>query len=283
MTPGYFETMGISLLRGRYFSDQDNERSAPVIIVDEILAKKFWPGADPIGRRMYQPQDINDLLKTDEHTRWLRVVGVVRSIRQDALDSKTQSVGAYYFPHRQSPDRFLTFAVRLSTDPESATRAIRSKIAAIDPEMAVFDVKSMSRRADLSLSSRRAAMALALAFGGLALFLAAIGIYGVLAYLVTQRRREIGIRVALGSTGAGIVRLVFREGLLLVGIGLALGVAAAVALRQVVAKELYGVSALDPAVLAAVVALLGGVALLACVVPARRALKVEPVIVLSEN
>jgi predicted permease len=283
VTPGYFETMGIPLVRGRYFNDQDNERSAPAIVVDEILAKKFWPNADPLGRRMYQPQDPKDILKTDEHTRWLRVVGVVRPISQDALDSKTESVGTYYFAQRQSPERFLTFAIKLSSDAESVTRAIRSTIASIDPEMVVFDVKSMSQRAEMSLSSRRAAMALAIAFGGLALFLAAIGTYGVLAYLVTQRRREIGIRVALGSTSGGIVRLVFREGLLLVGIGLVLGIAAAVGLRRALASELYGVSALDPAVLAGVVALLASAALVACIVPARRATKVDPVVVLNES
>jgi predicted permease len=283
VTAGYFETLGIPLVRGRYINDEDNERSAPAIVVDEILAKKFWPNADPIGRRMYQPQDPKELLKTDEHTKWLKVVGVVRPISQDALDSKTESVGAYYFANRQQPHRFLTFAVKLSSDAESVTRAIRSTIASIDPEMAVFDVKSMSQRAELSLSSRRAAMALAIAFGGLALFLAAVGTYGVLAYLVTQRRREIGIRVALGSTSGGIVRLVFREGLVLVGIGLALGIVAAVALRRALASELYGVTALDPGVLGAVVALLALAALVACVVPARRATKVDPVIVLNES
>lgn len=283
VTPGYFETMGIALVRGRYFTDHDNEQSAPVVIVDETLARKFWPGADPIGRRMYQPQDINDLMKTDERTRWLRVAGVVRSIRQDALDSKAQTVGTYYFPHAQDPDRFVTFAVKVVTDPEEAVRGVRSAITAIDSELAIFDIKSMEQRTEISLSSRRAAMALAMAFGGLALFLAAIGIYGVLAYLVTQRRREIGIRVALGSTAGGVVRLVLREGLLLVGIGLSLGAGAAIALRQAVANELYGVSALDPAVLGGVVALLAAVALLACAGPARRATKVDPVIVLSEN
>lgn len=283
VTPGYFETMGIHLVRGRFFDERDDERAAPAIVVDEVLAMKFWPNSDPIGRRMYQPQDIKDLMNVDEHTRWLRVVGVVRPVVQDALDSKARSVGTYYLAHRQGPDRFLTFAVRTSADADAATRAIRSKIAAIDPEMAVFDVKSMAQRAEMSLSSRRAAMALALGFGGLALFLAAIGIYGVLAYLVTQRRREIGIRVALGSTGTGIVRLVFGEGMILVGVGLGLGITAAVGLRAVVAQELYGVSALDPEVLSAVVAVLGVVALAACVVPAWRALQVDPMIVLSEN
>src|SRR5262249_4116855 len=142
---------------------------------------------------------------------------------------------------------------------------------------------SMEQRTQLSLASRRAAMSLASAFGGLALFLAAIGIYGVLAYLVTQRRREIGIRVALGSTAGGVVRLILREAIVLVGAGLAFGLAGSVALRRAVANELYGVSPLDPAVISAVVAVLASVAVLAAVGPVRRALRVDPVIVLTES
>jgi putative ABC transport system permease protein len=283
ITPGYLETMGITLVRGRYFTGHDDDKAPGAIIVDEILARKFWPNSDPIGRRMYQPQHVSDLMKTDANTRWLYVVGVVRSITQDALDSKTASVGTYYFPHAQSPQRFVTLAVKASTGAQSTAQAIRSTIASIDSELAMFDVKSMSERTQLSLSSRRAAMALALVFGGLALFLAAIGIYGVLAYLVTQRRREIGIRVALGSTSGGIVGLVVREGLGLVAMGLALGIAAALGLRRVVENELYGVSALDPMVFAAVIATLALVALVACIGPARRATRVDPIIVLNEN
>jgi putative ABC transport system permease protein len=150
----------------------------------------------------------------------------------------------------------------------------------LDPDLAIFDVHSMSERIDLSLASRRTSMLLANTFGGVALFLATLGIYGVLAYLVAQRTREIGIRVALGSTRAGILRLVLREGFELVVIGLVFGIAAAASLQKVVATEIYGVRPLDPLVLASVMVLLAIVTLAACVVPARRAMRVEPTVAL---
>ena len=161
--------------------------------------------------------------------------------------------------------------------------AVRTAVARIDPELALFDVKTMDERTALSLSSRRTSLLLALAFGGLALFLSAVGIYGVLAYLVAQRRREIAIRVALGSTGAGVVRLVLREGLVLVAIGLAAGLAGAVALQKAVASQIYGVRPLDPLVIGGVTVLLGTIALAACALPARRATRVDPVEVLKEE
>lgn len=283
VTAGYFETMNIGLVRGRYFDDHDSATSPPVVIVDERLARRFWPDRDPIGRRMYQPQNPNDLLKTDEHTRWLKVVGVVRSVRLEDLAGRGSPVGAYYFLYAQDPSRSVTFAIRTPSGAGAVAGAVRGQIAAIDRELALFDVKTMAERTELSLASRKTSMMLALGFGGLALFLSAVGLYGVLAYLVTQRRREIGIRVALGSTAAGIVRLVLREGLLLVGIGLVLGFAGAAALRKAVENEVYGVRPLDPLVIGSVVALLGAVALAACVLPARRATEVDPVIVLNDQ
>lgn len=162
------------------------------------------------------------------------------------------------------------------------TRAIRAEVSAIDPMLALFDVRTMAERAELSLSSRRTSMTLALAFGGLALFLSAMGIYGVLTYLVTQRRCEIGIRVALGSSGAKVVRLVVREGFVLIGAGLAAGLAGAVAMERAIGNEVYGAEPLDPFVLVVVMATLAAVSLLACVVPARRALRVDPMTVLHE-
>jgi ABC-type antimicrobial peptide transport system permease subunit len=153
-------------------------------------------------------------------------------------------------------------------------------MARIDPELALFDVKTMGERAALSMSSRRTSLLLALAFGGLALFLSAIGIYGVLAYLVAQRRREIAIRVALGSTGAAVVRLVLRECSVLVAFGLAVGFAGAAALQKAVASQIYGIRPLDPLVIGGVTLLLGAIALAACAVPARRATRVDPIEVL---
>jgi predicted permease len=283
VTPGYFETMNIALIRGRYFEERDNESAAPVVIVDEQLARHFWPDRDPVGQRMYKPQNAKELTKTDANTHWYHVVGVVRSVRLEDLAGTRSGFGAYYFPYAQAPSRDYTFAVRTAGEAGDIARTVRMAVAGIDPELALFDVKTMGERAALSMSSRRTSLILALAFGGLALFLSAIGIYGVLAYLVAQRRREIAIRVALGSTGAGVVRLVLREGLVLVAIGLAVGLAGATALQKAVASQIYGVRPLDPLVIGGVTVLLGTIALAACALPARRATRVDPVEVLKEE
>jgi predicted permease len=283
VSPGYFEAMGISMVRGRAFDDRDNEHGPWAVIVDERLARHFWPDRDPVGQRMFQPQNINDLMKTDEHTRWLNVVGVVRDIRMDDLAGNGSPVGAYYFPLAQEPERGFTFAIKGPSDLGAVSREVRSAVARIDPELALFDIHTMAERTELSMSTRKAPMALALGFGGLALFLSGLGIYGVLTYLVTQRRREIGIRVALGCSTSGIAKLVLSEGLALVGIGLILGVAGAAALRKAVQNELYGVQPLDPWIIASVTAVLAIAALAACLLPARRAMQVDPVIVLNEQ
>jgi predicted permease len=283
VSPGYFEAMGISMARGRAFDDRDSETAPPAIIVDEQLARHFWPNRDPLGKRMYTPQDPNNLMKTDEHTRWLTVVGVVHNVHLDDLAGNGAPVGMYYFPLAQWPERSLTFALKSGSDVGSVSRAARGEIAGIDPELALFDIETMADRAELSLSTRKTPMALAVGFGGLALFLSAIGIYGVLTYLVTQRRREIGIRAALGCSVAGIVKLVLSEGLVLVGTGLVLGIAGAAALRQAIENQLYGVRPLDPLVIGCVTLVLGLVALAACLLPARRATQVDPVIVLNEQ
>ena len=280
VTPGYFEALGISMVRGRSFDDRDNENARRVVIVDERLAQHFWPDRDPVGLRMYMPGNAKDFLKIDEHTVWLTVVGVARTLRYENLDGSGAPVGAYYFPNSQQPASSFTFALKTPADPGSVVRALRSEIARLDPNLAVFDVHSMSERIDLSLSSRRTSMLLANAFGGVSLFLASLGIYGVLTYLVARRTREIGIRVALGSTRAGILKLVLWEGFQLVAIGLVLGVVAAASLQKALASEIYGVRPLDPLVLASVMALLAIVALAACAIPARRATRVDPIVAL---
>ena len=280
VTPGYFEAMGISMVRGRPLDDRDNETSPRVIIVDERLARHFWPNSDPVGRRMYFPSDPNDLLKVSEKTEWFTVIGVAHTLRYENLDDSSATVGAYYLSYAQQPDNAFTFALKTAGDPGTAVKALRTEISRIDPDLALFDIHSMPERIDLSLSSRRTSMLLANAFGGVALFLASLGIYGVLAYLVAQRRREMGIRVALGSTRSGILRLVLREGFKLVAAGFVLGVVGAGLLQKVVASQIYGVRPFDPVVLAGVMALLGGIALIACAVPARRAMSVDPVVVL---
>jgi len=283
VTPGYFEALGISMVRGRRFEDRDNENAPRVVIVDERLAQHFWPDRDPVGRRMYLPGNAKPFGKTDEHTVWLTVVGVARTLRYENLDGSGASAGAYYIPNSQQPVGSFTLALKTATDPDSVVRALRAQISRLDPDVAIFDVHTMAERIDLSLSSRRTSMLLANAFGGVALFLAALGIYGVLAYLVAQRTREIGIRVALGSTSAGILRLVLREGFELVAIGLILGLAGAASLQKAMASEIYGVRPLDPLVLASVMALLAIVVLAACSVPARRAMRIDPIVALRDE
>lgn len=283
VSPGYFEAMNIGLVRGRYFSDHDTDGALNVIVVDERLAEHFWPNQNPLGKRVHFPDDINDLMKVTEKTRWFTVVGVVREIRLLSMEGNGSQPGACYYPYAQNPEYGFSFAIKTSGDPTRLTPAVRAEFAKVAPNLALFDVRTMSEREDLSLAPRRTAMTLALGFGLLALFLAAIGIYGVLAYLVTQRRREIGIRAALGCTAAGIMRMVLSEGLVLLGAGLLLGLAGAAALRRALQNELFGVGAFDPAVMSSVALTLAVVALLACALPARRASSVDPVIVLRED
>ena len=280
ITPGYFEALRIPILHGRGFTDGDTDTTPRVIVVDERLARHFWPNTDPLGRRMRFPGDAKDLLKIDQHTQWMTVVGVARSLRYENLDDSGATVGAYYVPNSQYPAGSFTFALKASGDPASAATALRGEIARLDPDLALFDIHSMPERIDLSLASRRTSMLLANAFGAVALFLASLGIYGVLAYLVAQRTREIGIRVALGSSQAGILGLVLREGSKLVAIGFAVGIVAVMSLQKVMTNEIYGVRTFDPLVLICVIGVLTAIALLACAVPARRAMRVDPIVAL---
>ena len=282
VSPGYFEAMHARLLRGRFFDAHDVQGAPPVVMVDEKLARRFWPNQDPIGRRMFLPTDINNLLAVNERTVFLTVVGVVHDLKLADLVAGNGAVGSYFFPLAQDSSRLLTFAVRSATDPAAQAGALREAIAALDRELPVYDIQTMEERTDKSLVTRRSPMVLSLAFGAVALFLSAIGIYGVLAYLVTQRTKEIGIRIALGSSARGVFELVLREGLLLIVAGFVLGAAGAFALRRSLQSQLFGVGAGDPVVLAAVSVLLAVVAIVACALPARRATRIDPIVALAE-
>jgi putative ABC transport system permease protein len=282
VTPGYLEALQVPLKQGRLFTESDVPPSAPVVIVDEQLAKRFWPKANPIGRRMYLPDSPDDVVKPGPKAVWLQVVGVVGSVKLKGLiEGENARVGAYYLPNAQDPARMIGFAIRTTGDSSNITAAVQRALAEIDPEMQFFDVFAMTERVERSLNPRRAPMMLSVAFGALALLLASVGLYGVLAYQVSQRTREIGIRIALGSDTTGILRLVLREALLLILAGLGVGLAGAVALRGVIASQLFGIGALDPRVMLVVTGVLAFAALFACAGPARRAARVDPVVALQ--
>lgn len=274
VTPGYFEAMSTPLIRGRYFADTDRERARRVAIVDERLAARLWPNEDPVGKGLRRGD-------SEPYT----VVGVVRDVRFESLAGQRDSAGAAYFPHAQAlpAGRLRWIAIRTAAEPTAVMRAVRSAVMAIDPDLPLADVQTMTQRVSHSVVSQKLAMGLASIFGVVALFLSALGVYGVLAYLVARRTREIGIRIALGSTARRIFQLVFTQGLTLVTGGLVLGLLGAFALGRVLEGHVFGVRPTDPFILGAVAVSTGVVALLACVLPARRAARVDPLNALSES
>ncbi len=284
VTPGYFEAMKVPLIAGRYFDERDTAESQRAIIVDQRLARKFWPATRPIGRRMWQPNNPKDFLEgPGKDARWYTVVGVVGSVKLRALVDPDERVGAYYFPYAQSPRDDLTFAVRTGLDPVALSKPVVEAMREVDPELPMFDVQTMAERVSESLVTRRTPMLVAAGFGLVALLLAAVGIYGVLAYTVAQRTKEIGIRMAMGSTTTKIFQLVLRHGLVLLGAGFLIGMGGTVFLSKYLASQLFGVRPLDPTVLGSVAAVLGCTALIACVLPAQRAAKVDPIVALRQE
>jgi predicted permease len=285
VSPGYFEAMNAKLLAGRWFTEQDTERSQRVLIIDEELARRFWPNGDALGKRMYMPPNIDNLMAKPTEDQMMTIVGIIEPMRLRGLveGAADRRVGNYFWPLDQRPARTLGMAVRTAQAPELVMNSVRRQIGSIDPELPVYGVRTMEDQMSRSLIDRRTPMLLATGFAAVALLLAAIGIYGVLAYQVSQRRREIGIRMALGAASASIFSLVLREGGVIVGLGAALGLAGAFLLRQSLQSQLYETGAMDPAIVAAVAAVLILVALIACVLPARRAARTDPLIALSDQ
>ncbi len=281
-SPGYFAAMSIDLLKGRNFDERDTPDSEQVVIIDEGLAERFWPGADPIGRRMYQPT-LPDLTRVDENTNWLTVVGVVESVRMKNLAGTDNEAGAYYLPFSQSHPRNFTYAVATEAESTTLPSQLRSIFTKLDPALALFDIRTMAERAASSLASRRSILILLLGFGGVSLFLASVGLYGVLSYLLVQRRREVAIRMAVGCTPAGVFGLFLQEGAILIAIGILGGLGAAALGQRALEGLLYGVRPLEPGVIGAVILLLAAVSFLAVVAPAWGAARVDPSRALSEQ
>jgi predicted permease len=269
--PRYFETMQIPLLRGRSFTDHDNEHGASVVLINKSLAERLWPDQDPIGQQL-RP------VVGDPSPRWYRIIGVVADAKQRGLGTEQRST--IYRTIYQSAARYTFVLVRAHPDPLSMAAAVKNTIASLDRGLAFGVVQTLDQQLAQSVSTQRFSMTLLALFGGLALSLAAIGVYGVTAYTAAQRTHEVGVRRALGAQPADIVKLVLSEGLRLGLVGVVVGIACALALTRVMRNLLYGVSATDPITFFAVSAVLVGVALAACYLPARRAARVDPIVAL---
>ena len=270
ISPDYFRAIGIPLRQGRFFSDQDRDNSVPVVIISEAMARRFWPGENPIGKRL------TPSFHSQQGPR--EIVGVVGDVKTSGLDVDASAM--MYMPFKQAPMPFMSFVVRTASNPESLIQPVSRAIYSIDKEQALTNVETMEQVLRKSMSSRRFNMTLLLTFAGVALMLAAVGVYGVMNYTVTLRRRELGIRMALGAQKTDVLRLVVGQGLTLTLIGVAAGLLAAYGLTRLMASLLYGVTATDYLTFGSVSVVLIAVGLAASYVPARRATKVNPTIAL---
>ena len=272
VSPNYFQTLGIPLVAGRDFTEQDNAQGQLAVIVTEKTARHYWPGQNPIGKRL-------KLGATASKQPWWEVVGVVKDVRQNDFTAEPKM--QMYMPHTQAvifwPNALV---VRTKIDPVSLATAARNEIWAIDKDQPVSDIRTMDDIVSSAVARQRFSMLLLGVFAALALVLAAVGIYGVMSYTVAQQTREIGIRMALGAQRSDVLKLTVGHGLRLVGTGVAIGLAAAVALTRVMSSLLFGISATDPVTFVAIALVLGSVAVLASYIPALRATRVDPMLAL---
>jgi predicted permease len=265
VSPDYFAAMGIPVVAGRDFDQSDTAKSPGVAIVNETLAERFWPGENPIGKRLHSG-----------NTKVLEVVGVARNGKYESLGEIPALV--VYYPLTQVYATSSALVVRTSVDPGAEISSVRSEVQKLDPQLPIFEAKTLKEHMRLALFPLHAGAVVAGSFASLALILAGIGIYGVMAYSVGQRTQEIGIRMALGARAGDVWKLVLRQGVVITAIGMVFGLVCAIGLSGVVASLLYGVSATDPMTFLFITLLLSGVAMAACYIPARRATKVDPVI-----
>jgi predicted permease len=264
VSPGYFKLMRIPLLEGRDFSEQDDEKRTPVMIVNQTFVKRFFGGRDPIGRKVHGWGE------------WFMVIGEVKDSKYSNLTEAQRPY--FYVPFRQiyRADMGLAFYIRTTTDPRDAIATMRREVRAVDPNVAIVDAMPLAEHIVDTLYAEKVAASLLSTLGGLALLLAAVGLYSVMAYSVTQRTHEIGIRMALGAEPLQVLKLVVGQGFALTLSGISAGLVAALAFTRLLASFLYGTTATDPTTFIAVSVLLASVALLASYVPARRATKVDP-------
>jgi putative ABC transport system permease protein len=267
--------MGIPVKQGRSFTPSDNEQAIPVAIINETMARQYWPGENAIGKRF-------KLGDPTENIPWITTVGIAGDVRQMGIDEPVKA--EMYFPFQQTGDQMFyaprDLAIRTSVDPLSLVAGVRNEIHQVDPDQPISNVRTMDQVLGEETSSRRLGMTLLAIFAALALLLATLGIYGVLAYFVVQHTQEIGVRMALGAQRSDILHLVVKKGMSLALLGVVIGLGAALALTRLMSSLLYGVGAADPMTYATIAGLLTLVAFLACYIPARRATKVDPMVAL---
>jgi putative ABC transport system permease protein len=272
-TPEYIETLGIPLLQGRWFTEGDDSEAPDVVVINQALAEKYWPGEDPVGKRMTWGSP------DDEDPAWITIVGVIGNTRHFGLDQEARS--EIYQPYLQGSLTYLTLVLKSAVDPATLTAAVRQAVATVDPAQPISAVATMEQVLFDSLGSRRFNMLLLVAFAVTALALAAVGLFGVLSYSVSQRYSEIGIRMALGARSSRVVGRIMREGVGLTLLGLGIGVVGALGLTRLMRSMVHGVSTSDPATFVAGVLLLIAVAAVASCVPALRASRIDPIKVLK--
>jgi putative ABC transport system permease protein len=268
--PNYFDAMGIPLVKGRNFTEKEATEVSHVVIINEALARDYFPNEDPIGKRVK--------IEMMQNPAPCEIIGVVGDVKHTGLDVEPRAMS--YWPHPELAYSAMTIVARTDGDPLSYTAAVRSEVQAIDKDQPIADVRSMDQWLSDSVARSRFIALLLSLFAAVALLLAAVGIYGVMSYSVTQRTHEIGIRMALGANPGSVMRMIIGQGMKLAFVGLAAGLVASFAAARALASLLYGISATDPATFALISVLLGVVALAACAVPARRATKVDPMIAL---
>ncbi|HET8674882.1 MAG TPA: ABC transporter permease, partial [Blastocatellia bacterium] len=271
VSPDYFEAMGIEVMNGRPFNDHDRQGSQMVCLVDETFARRFWPNEDPLGRRV-------KIGGSQSTAPWLTIVGVVAHVKHYGLNAQGREF--IYFPYTQTPARQMFLAVRTEGDPSNLVGPVRNEIASLDPDQPVADIRNMEQIVYGSVAQPRFNTLMLGIFAAVALILAAVGVYGVMNYSVAQQTHEIGIRMALGAQQNHILAMVIQQGFVLVGIGVAIGLAGAFVITQFMSSLLYGVKAMDPTTFIGVAIILALVALIASYIPARRATRVDPMIAL---
>jgi putative ABC transport system permease protein len=274
VSPDYFRTLRVPMLEGRPFGGQDGAAAPPVVIVSDSVARRFWPGEDPVGRRV-------KVGPADGTEPWRQIVGVARDVKQYWFDREPRLT--LYFPHLQSPRPAMTVVVRASGDPQAMAAVVRAQVRGLDPGQPIHEVRTLADAVRQSVAFVRLSAVLMVILGVLALVLSALGVYGVMAYHVSRRTHEIGIRLAVGAAQPEIVRLVMGQALKLTALGLAMGLPLAAGLASVMSSRLFGVVRPDPLGFVAVVLGLTTVAALASYLPARRAAGLDPVIALRRE